>query len=206
MALRWLSRFSPRLRAMTTGVLYAIAAGAVIASLFLLLRVSAKQGTQIDNQSEQIKLQRQQLKATEDAVNDTHDDLAKATDTIEADIQCVLTFFSLPSDERASSRIIDLRTCTIINDGTGEQRQLSLPPPMSANPQSAQPSGQQGRVDAPGNGTTSQPSEPSPSPSPSPPPPPPEPEPSGVSGVINNVLDGATELLDTLWPFNQRRE
>lgn len=57
-------------------------------------------------------------------VTSTHDDLQSATKILEDDMECIGTFFSLP--DRANLRINNLRDCTIINDATGEERDLPL--------------------------------------------------------------------------------
>lgn len=86
------------------------------ATLVITLRGYARQTQNATNQ----------LKAINATTKSTHDDLQEAKATLEGDMACIGTFFSLPGSQRVNVRIIDLRTCTIHNDETGGNSKLPL--------------------------------------------------------------------------------
>jgi hypothetical protein len=189
-------RMTPRFKILLTRFCYAVAVVGAIIALFLLASILTK----IDEQNQHLVRQSQQIA---DQGKRTYRDLQTATETLERDMACIGTFFS--QKDRENLRITNLRECRIINEQTGDERNLPI---TFVQPQQTIAVAPETSNDSPKPRPSAKPpvSTPKPEqPTPEPPQQPTQPTPGGIlqpatdllRNVVDSTLDTIQGVLDT---------
>lgn len=143
----------------------------VIATVLLLLALLSKLNMQVKN---------------------THDDLQNSTKTIEKDMNCIGTFFSLP--DRSNLQISNLRKCTIKNTKTNQESPLPLTGSGFAPTPAFAPIGTSDTAPTSGTSTPPNPhSNDKASPTP-----PNNPTPPSQPGVVQRIISNITDTVKTI--------